>query len=269
MSGKMIEVVFVTSALAIGAVGMVACGGDEKKTTPGDNSGDGDSAGDGDTGGDASTAGDGDLDSGANAGDTDASTLPPGAVKCGTKVCEALTLTSGPLAGCCVKDADGNDACGLAATNLAGAETAGVECVLRDAPGAESAACGAAWDKIDDMNEVTLAGDAGTPVLTDGLYTSIRKVGGATAISQFNGCCTTAGKCSINFKNPDVNFAGMDYPDVDLGYGCADPALVGLNVGAEAMGFGADGIGCDANSGAITEAPQAPNTSDGGVDGGN
>jgi hypothetical protein len=265
MSRTTIKTLVIMSTLALGAFGVAACGDDDKEDTKADAGGDGD-------GDKADAGGDGDKgDAGGDKADS-GSGLPAGSIKCGELTCAELPLPPGPTLGaCCTKDADDKDACGLASTNLAAAGD--VECVLRDAPGKKSDSCGALWDMIDGTSEAMIpVADGGTPVTEDGFFTSVRPLSSATVISQFNGCCTPAGKCSIQFKDPNITLSAATGSQVlgprDLGYGCADPALVGVNLGAEMMGFGTDGIGCDyANGGAVNETPQS--LGDAGTDGGN
>jgi len=248
MSRKLIQNLAIMSALAIGAGVVVACGDDDDDDNTADGSADGDE--DGSADGDEDGSGDGDL--------------PAGAIECGELTCERLSLQSGDLEPCCAEDAEGNAACGLDSENLQGEDKPA--CVLRDAPGVESTSCGAIWDLIDGEAEAVIAGDAGTPE-PDGFYTTVVNVAGTNAQLQFNGCCTPAGTCSINFKDPSVIFGTTNLGPTDLGYGCADPTAVGLNLGSQAVGFG-DSITCNPTTGAVTEEPATPDAGAGDGDAG-
>jgi hypothetical protein len=234
MSFRTVQRFGFVSALALASVFAAACGDDEDKETGGD--------GDGDAPSDAGTK-------------MDASTLGPLQVMCGTNVCDGVDLTLGSdLKGCCLE----GDVCGVASDRLEGAGKPA--CVVRDAPGVASVgegSCTAVWDQVDFGAENGTKADAGpADNKMDGKFTTPAM--GPTIVANFDGCCTAAGTCSIDFKAVAVVANGMSIgAPTNVGYGCPDPAYVGLAEASAPAGFG-ETIGCDPATGAVNEQPVAP-----------
>ncbi|MFT3923651.1 MAG: hypothetical protein QM778_14060 [Myxococcales bacterium] len=235
MSLRTIQRLGFVSSLAVLSLGLVACGGDDdkKETNGGD--------------------GDGDAAAPADSGTHDSGTmLTAEQVKCGETVCNGVKLLAPPnIKACCLPD----NTCGLESTRLTGENLPA--CVARDAVGVASDSCGAVWDKVDFADETGKADAGPADDQTDGKFT--RKVSAAPPIvTNFAGCCTSAGVCSIDFKTVDVVVSGNKIPGAtDIGYGCPDPAYVGLAAASVPAGFG-DTITCDPTSGMVTEQPAAP-----------
>lgn len=237
MSFRTVQRIGLMSVLALSSVFSAACGDDEKKdTNGGDGDGDGDGNGDGD--GAKSDAG------------SDAAVLPELAVMCGTNVCPGVKLATPPnLNGCCLE----NNECGIESARLTATDKPA--CVPKDAPGVASTSCTGVWDQVDFEAETgkTDAGVADNK--TDMKFTAVAAPG---ILAQFDGCCTAAGECSINYNSVSVVVGGNAVPGVtNVGYGCPDPKLVGLDLASMGAGFG-ESITCDATTGMITETPAAP-----------
>ncbi len=151
------------------------------------------------------------------------------------------------VAACCLAD----NSCGLSTMYLQGESKP--ECVPPEAPGVPSQSCGEIWDQIDFMfeNPGVDAGFADNKI--DGKFTTPAM--GPNVLAHFNGCCTKAGACSIDFSEVNVVFGTAPLPAANVGYGCVDPVAAGMVPAAMAAGFG-ETIGCDPVTGEVTEKPQ-------------